>query len=100
MRVANVRLEPGRDADTLSADIGGFQLWYKVTPPAMARRSVDCFVAAALLPAMIRREPLELEASETASPRLLRGLDTLQTIFGTWRHELQRVSVHAATAPP
>jgi hypothetical protein len=99
MQITDVDLQRTSGADEISADIGGFRLWYRITPGGVLAPSADAFLAAALLPAMVRGEPLEL-AGATASPRLLRGLDQIQVVFATWRRELQPVAVVAAEAPP
>jgi hypothetical protein len=100
MRIAEVALTSLPDSDEVSALLGDFRLAYRVTPGVVTAASADAFLAAALLPAMARGEPLDLDPSFTASPMLLEGLDRLQEIFCAWNPALRRVSVIARAASP
>jgi hypothetical protein len=100
MRIAELAFTPSSEADEVSALVGDFRLSYRVTPGVVSAASAGAFLAAALLPAMARGEPLELDPPHSACPRLLAGLDKLQEIFSVWIPQLHRVPVRACAAPP
>ena len=83
----------------VAAEVDGYRLWYRLPATYPVSRSADPFLAAALLPAMVRGEDLEVEAPLTASPRLLANLARLQEIFHTWNPALTTVRISAASAP-
>jgi hypothetical protein len=79
------------------AEVDGFRLWYGVPDAYPVARSADPFVAAALLPAMVRGEKLEVDPALTVSPRLLRNALHLQEIFHAWNPALKIVPITART---
>ena len=87
------------DVQEVAAEVDGYRLWYRLPATYPVSRSADPFLAAALLPAMVRGEDLEVEAPLTASPRLLANLARLQEIFHTWNPALTTVRISAASAP-
>jgi len=62
-------------------------------------QTADPFLAAALLPAMARGEPLEVDPGLAVSPRLLTNIATLQEIHHCWNPALQTVPIWARTSP-
>src|SRR5262245_36307721 len=98
MRVADVQVRRLAGATELSADLGGYTVWYRFPADFAVSPRGDAPLAAALLPAMLRGEPLEVERRAPVSPRLLDGIDTLQDIFRTWYPFLQKVPVRAEPA--
>ena len=97
MKISEPRLERRADHIFLSAEIDGRELWYKVPPFVEITRLGDAFLAAALLPAMLKGEPLEIDSALPVSPRLLEKVKTLQEVFSTWYPLLNRVEVRART---
>ena len=87
------------DVQEVAAEVDGYRLWYRLPAAYPVSRSGDPFLAAALLPAMVRGEDLELEAPLTVSPRLLANAARLQEIFHCWNPALKTVRISAATAP-
>jgi len=62
-------------------------------------RAADPFLAAALLPAMAKDDPLEVDRSLPVSPRFLTHAETLQEIYHCWNPVLKKISIRARTAP-
>ena len=100
MKVSQVEVESRADGDVLSGTIGEFRLWLRVVPGGHTVPVAEPFLTMGLLVAMARGESLELDAGLTASPRLLAGLDHLQSVFSTWNRDLRTATVSAAAAPP
>lgn len=95
-----MRIEDGRIGESgghveASASIDGFRLWYRVPRDIAVARAADPFVAAALLPAMLSGEPLEIAPPLTVSPRLLENLTELQEIHHCWNPAFKVVPVRA-----
>ncbi len=61
----------------VSASMDGFRLWY-ISKSFAVSRGGDPFVAAALLPAMLKGEPLQVDPALPVSPKLLQNLGRLQ----------------------
>lgn len=99
MKITNWQIEQQEQTVEVSAEVDGFRLWYRVPGSYAVSRTGDPFVAASLLPAMSRGEPLELDPSLTVSPRLLAHIATLQDIHHCWNPALQKVPILARTAP-
>jgi hypothetical protein len=100
VRISEVRVERSERGTGLSARLGDFTCTFGFPPDTPLNDTGDPFLAAALLAAMARGEPLELDQAFTASPTLLEGLEALQEVFSTWVPELERVPVVARVAPP
>jgi hypothetical protein len=71
-----------------------FELQYTL-PSGSFTEQADPFIAAALLPAMMLGQPLQVGG--TASPQLLRAIPTIQQIFHCWDSHLQLVPVQVET---
>ncbi len=100
MRVTDVRLRTSTEGDELTARIGDFVCRYQFPSGSVANSTGDAFLAAGLLAAMVRGEPLELDTEFTASPTLLEGLEQIQEVLTAWVPALRRVPVTARPAPP
>ncbi|HET6631264.1 MAG TPA: hypothetical protein VFG73_00970 [Rhodanobacteraceae bacterium] len=98
MRISDIRIESLDDGPQLSGRINDFRLWYRVPPGQPLSPRADAFVAAAMLPAMRRGEPLEVEGADV-SPMLLRGAERFQAIFNRWDRRFKRVDIRARTSP-
>lgn len=83
---------------TISADVGGFEVWFRGQQLAQAPERGDPFLAVALLPAMYLAADLDLRALPPVSTRLLESLDQIQEIWTCWNPELRRVAVRANPA--
>src|SRR3954469_3635433 len=73
-----------------------FALWYRFPAwcePYLSPDNGDPFLAALLVPAMLIGEPLTIDAA--VSPRLLRRLPDLQSIYQSFDHRLERSGVTA-----
>lgn len=99
MRIANWQIEPQQETVEVSAEVDGFRLWYRVPGSYAVSRTADPFLAAALLPAMAKGEPLEIDPSLTVSPRLLTNVARLQEIHHCWNPALRKIPIVARTAP-
>jgi hypothetical protein len=99
MRITNWQIREFPGGVEISADIDDFRLWYKIPEGIPVSRTGDPFLAAALLPAMAKGEPLVVEPGLTVSPVLMRNLARLQEIHHCWNPALKIVPVTAAAAP-
>ena len=82
----------------VAAEVDGFRLWYRVPDPYPVAQSADPFLAAALLPAMVRGEELKIDPALTVSPMLLKNVLHLQEIHHSWNPALKMVPITASTA--
>ncbi len=106
MRLVDVRLV--RDADRLALvgrvqrRAGGatFELFFRFPADAepLVATSADPFLAALLVPALFRGEPLTIDPPVSA--RLLRRTIRVQDILTMWYPQFHRVDVDATTRPP
>jgi hypothetical protein len=99
VRVEGLSRYESSEGYTLSARMGGLEVWFALpgrTPPAVR---VDPFVPAALLVAMSRGELLEVDPDTPVSTRLLEGVSRAQDVLHAWNPQLVRVPVRAASAP-
>ena len=99
MRITHWQMTPVEETVEVSAEVDGFRLWYRVPGSYAISRTGDPFLTAALLPAMARGEPLEIDSSLTVSPRLLTHVALLQEIHHCWNPALQKIPIVARTAP-
>jgi hypothetical protein len=82
----------------LSARVDGFLLWYRFPDDFPVCGRGDPFLAAALLPAMLRNEPLEIDRAAPVSPRLLAGVEDIQQAFRLWYPMFRKIEVQASVA--
>ena len=92
------RREFGDDVE-LSVDIDGFRLWWRLPKGYEHSRTGDPSLAAALLPAMLQGDRLDIERDLPVSPMLLRGISRLQEIHHCWNPILKKIPVSAAVSP-
>ena len=95
--VSNVRLEHHNEYNELSADVDGEEIWVRVPHDFPLIQRGEIFVAAALLEAMIRNEPLFIDDNAPISPKLLSNLTELQNIYSCWNTDLSVIKIHANT---
>ena len=95
MKIKEYRLEQNTEQTLLSAVIGGHELWFSFPPTFCVPRPGDVFVAAAVMPAMLLGEPLEVDPSLPVSRKLLKGLETVQSVFSCWYPMLRKIEIHA-----
>lgn len=98
MRIEDWRIEESGGWAEVSAGIDGFRLWYRVPRGVAVARAADPFLAAALLPAMLAGETIEVAPPLTVSPRLLENLAELQEIHHRWNPAFKVVTVRAQAA--
>ncbi len=106
MRVSEIAILPTNDYVQLQARVESdrapddgnrfpaFDLWYRFPTwcePYLSPANGDPFLAALLVPAMLIDEPLTIEAP--VSPRLLRRLPDLQSIYQSFDNRLKRSQV-------
>ena len=100
MRVTEIKLTQRENVVELSGFIDQFHLWFRFpSSHGVDASRGDAFLAAALLPAMLRGEPLEIEESAPVSPKLLTEISQLQRIFHCWNPVFKIIEVIAKTAP-
>jgi hypothetical protein len=99
MRITDIRPRSGH-GQAIEATIGEQTLWFDLRDrPAPALRA-DPFLVAALLPAMARGEPLEIDERFPVSPHLLTGLAELQEIYLRWYSWARPTAIHAPNRSP
>ena len=99
MRICDWRTIESAESTEVSASIDDYRLWYRVPASCRTARTGDPFLAAALLPAMAKGAPIEVEAGLPVSPRFLRNTRRLQEIHHCWNPALGVVAVTAEEAP-
>jgi hypothetical protein len=99
MRVTDVKLTPSGDAVELSALVDDYRLWYRFPAGYTISTRGDPFLAASLLPAMSKGEPLEIDPGLPVSPKLVEGVDRIQDAFRMWYSGFQKIPIRAASAP-
>ncbi|MCR4410343.1 MAG: hypothetical protein QHH43_07720 [Candidatus Saccharicenans sp.] len=99
MNIINHQIKYSYDKIDISADIDGFRLWYKIPPSYAVSSSGDPFLAASLLPAMIKGSDIRIEPNLKISPFLMRNINTIQEIHHTWNPKLKIISVNADIHP-
>ena len=99
MRIGDWCAMPQAGSLEVSADVDGFRLWFRVPESCPVSPSADAFLAAALLPAMVRGEELEVDPALTVSPKLLKNALHLQEIFHCWNPALKEVPIRARVSP-
>lgn len=84
----------------LSASMDGYRLWYRFPSQFSTASPGNTFLVAAILPAMVRGETLEIDPAFPVCPRLLANLNVIQDIFIAWgatlRVPFKRVKVVAS----
>jgi hypothetical protein len=98
MQVKGWEISEQTDTVEVSAEIDGFRLWYRLPRSYPVTRAGDPFLAAALLPAMLRGEKLEVDPRLPVSPKLLKNLAVLQEIHHSWNPVLKIIPVSAQTS--
>ncbi len=99
MRITDWEMKEQEDTMEVSAGIDGFRLWYRLPKAYQVSRAGDPFLAAALLPAMLQGEKLEIDSSLPVSPKLLENVFTLQEIHHCWNPVLKIVPISATRLP-
>jgi len=99
MQITNWQMQEQTDTVEVSAEVDGFRLWYQVPNSYAVSQTADPFLAAALLPAMVKGEPVEVDPDLSISSKLLANLATLQDIHHCWNPRFQKIPISARTAP-
>lgn len=95
LRVASVQATRLASEIEYSAEVGLNRLWFRIPTEFAGELRPEPFVVAGLMPAMARREPLELVQNVHISSRLLHSLPTIQQILHAWVPALRPVEVVA-----
>jgi len=99
MRITGWETRERGETKETSAAIDDFRLWFRLPKSYPVSQAGDPFLAAALLPAMLKGEPLEVDASLAVSPRLLANTPRLQDIHHNWNPILKIISIEARRSP-
>jgi hypothetical protein len=105
MRLLDVRVQAGAGHSALIGRIAAegaarpLELFFRVPSrfASMLTDRADAFLPALLVPALLRREPLQLDPP--VSGRLLRAHPRVQDLLTTWYPRLRHVPVTATAAP-
>ena len=99
MLIDAIALRREVDSQTLSGVIDGFELWYRFPRGVKATITGNPFLAAALIPAMLKGEAICVSEEYRVSPLMLRGIDELQSILCCWDPRLRKVAIESGTEP-
>jgi len=99
MRIESWITTAQADTVEVSATVDGFRLWYRLPNSYPVSQAGDPFLAAALLPAMLRGEKIEIDPSLPVSPKLLENVFLLQEIHHCWNPVFKVVPISATTLP-
>src|SRR5262245_16479363 len=98
MEIGKVSLSGESESRVLSAQVDGFDLWFRFPRKFELSDSADPFLAVALIPAMRAGETLTVHPSNCVSPRLLAATDEIQNILHCWYPHLSRIQIDARAA--
>ena len=96
--ISNVQLARSNGYHELSANVDGEIIWYRLPIELNLVPRPEAFIAPALLEAMIRGVPVELEAGLKISKKLLASLSDVQAILNCWNKDLNIVPIHAESS--
>ncbi len=97
MKISQLKIAKYGALTEISANVDDYELWYRVPGEYHVSDTASPFLAAALLPAMLRGEKLEVDNSLSVSTKLLRNLSTLQEIHNCWNPIFKIIPIEAAT---
>ncbi len=98
MRIEKISRVVEGASQKIGADLFGFTLWYRF-PADLALFNIEAaFLAMALIPAMARRESLEVDPGTTVSASFLAGLNQAMDVLRCWDHRLHSIPVSAASS--
>jgi len=95
MKITNYKIERDANVIKVSASVDGFELWYKVPSSFQVSETANPFIAAALLPAMLKGENIDLDPRLNISKKLLSNLLQLQEIHHSWNPVLKMIQINA-----
>lgn len=72
------------DRPEISAEVAGQQLWFRLPPGHPGELRGEPFLAASIVPAMRRGEPLELDPALPVCPAFLEGVQQFMDVFRFW----------------
>ncbi len=99
VRIEDIRVTETSGGTELSAKERDFRLWFRFSPEYHIAKDGDPFLAAFLLPAMLRGESLEIDPQAPVSESLLRSTRILQEIFHCWNPTFQKIQVACKSEP-
>jgi len=79
----------------VAATIDGFRLWFRVPESTKLSGNVEPFLAAALIPAMLKGERIDIDPEYAVSEELLSNLNQLQEIYHCWNPSLKIIEINA-----
>lgn len=97
--VNDLRLEKYDGFQRLSASVDGSEIWFRMPADVPLAPRAEAFLAPAMFEAMVRNAPVRLEGAPV-SPKLLRGLPTIQSIFRSWNPDLHLVDIEGDPGEP
>lgn len=96
MVIENLRLESTGSKLRITALLDGFPLWYQVPESYKISRNGEPFLAAAILPAMLKGERIDIDPEMPVSGRFQDNLNRLQEIYHSWNNDLKIVDINAS----
>jgi hypothetical protein len=82
----------------VAASVDGYNLWYRVPESYQVSGAAEPFVAAALIPAMLKGEEIDVDPGLTVSRKFLTNLNQLQEIYHGWNSDLKIIQINANTS--
>ena len=93
--ISDVKLETVDGFNVLSALIDEDRIYLSVPEKIKLVLSVEYFLGIALLEAMARNEPIEIQSSVPLSFQLHEQLKELQSIYASWNTDLNIIDIRA-----
>ncbi len=94
MKITSIKYTQFVDHHKVEAQIGDRPLWFKLPKHSeIDPQDASAMVTAALVPAMLLGENLEIDASFYISRQLLAATDEIQTIYNTWNPIFKKVKI-------
>src|SRR5687767_424094 len=95
LTLQDCKLERTDAYNLLSGSVDGIELYFKSGPEQDLVYSAEPFIAAMLLPAMMRGRDIRIPAELAVSAKFLANIAKLQSIFLLWYPTLKKIAVDA-----
>ncbi len=97
LTLRDCKLERNNSGNILSGSVDGIELYFKTGAQQELVYSAEPFIAAMLMPAMLRGCDIAIPKEFAVSAKFVAGIDTLQSIFLLWYPQLKRINIEART---
>ena len=97
MIIENLHSESIANKVRITASLDGFPLWYQVPESYKISRNGEAFLAAAILPAMLNGENIDIDPEMPVSGKFRDNLRRLQEIYHCWNNDLKIVDINTSS---